>query len=146
LLPRVIWTEIATGKAKLVWRNFVIMGPDSGTAGAAAIAAGEQGHGWSFIEAFLRRQGEEGTGYATASFLESIATEAGVEDLARWNEDRRSSEARQQVKASTREAAHKLRLVGTPTFAIRGPHIDGLKVLGTPGSAAPLVKAIEEAG
>jgi protein-disulfide isomerase len=146
LLPRVIRTEIATGKAKLTWRNFVIISPDSAAAGAAAIAAGEQGNGWSFIEAFLRRQGKEGTSYATDSFLESIATEAGVEDLARWNEDRRSPKARNQVKASTREAGHKLGLMGTPTFAIRGPHTDGLKVLGTPGSAAPLVKAIEEAG
>jgi protein-disulfide isomerase len=146
LLPRVIRTEIATGKAKLTWRNFDIISPESGAAGAAAIAAGEQRRGWSFIEAFLRRQGKEGTGYATDAFLESIATEAGVEDLGRWNEDRRSPKARNQAKASTREAGHKLGLVGAPTFAIRGPRTDGVKVLGTPGSAAPLVKAIEEAG
>jgi hypothetical protein len=35
--------------------------------------------------------------------------------------------------------------MGTPTFAIRGTLTDALKVLGTPGSAAPLVKTIEEA-
>jgi protein-disulfide isomerase len=146
VLPRVIRTQVATGKAKLTWRNFTIISPDSGVAGAAAIAAGEQGRGWSFIEAFLRRQRKEGTGYATDAFLESIAAEAGVEDLARWNEDRRGSKARDQVKASTREAGHKLDLAGTPTFAIRGPRTHGLKLLGTPGGAAPLVKAIEEAG
>jgi len=146
LLPRVIRTEIATGKAKLTWRNFTIIGPDSGVAGAAAIAAGEQGRGWSFIEEFLRRQGTENSDYVTDEFLESIATAVGVEDLARWNEDRRGSKARAQVKATTKEAEHKLGLMGTPTFAIRGPRTHGLKVLGTPGSAGPLVKAIEEAG
>jgi protein-disulfide isomerase len=145
VLPRVIRTQVATGKAKLTWRNFMIISPDSAVAGAAAIAAGEQGRGWSFIEEFLRRQGKEGSHYATDEFLESIATAVGVEDLARWNEDRRSAKARDQVKATTREAGHKLGLVGTPTFAIRGPRTHGLKILATPGSAAPLVKAIEEA-
>jgi len=145
VLPGVIRREVTTGKAKLTWRNFTIINPESGPAGAAAIAAGEQGRGWSFVEAFLRRQGEENSNYVSGEFLESVATAAGVEDLARWNEDRRSSKARHEVQATTREATHKLGLVGTPTFAIRGPRTHGLKVLGTPGSAGPLVKAIEEA-
>jgi protein-disulfide isomerase len=144
-LPRVIRGQIADGKAKLTFRNFLIMGPQSLPAGAAAIAAGEQGRGWSFIELFLRNQGEENTGYVSGAFLKSIATAAGVEDLARWNEARRSRKVQARVTATSKEA-EKLDLTGTPTFAIRGPRTHGLKILGTPGSAAAIEKAVREAG
>jgi protein-disulfide isomerase len=144
-LSRVIRAQIADGKAKLTFRNFLIMGPQSLPAGAAAIAAGEQGRGWSFIELFLRNQGEENSGYVSGAFLESIATAAGVEDLARWNEARRSQKVQARVMATSR-GAEKLDLTGTPTFAIRGPRTHGLKILGTPGSAAAIERAVREAG
>jgi protein-disulfide isomerase len=145
VLPRVIRNEIAKGKAKITFRNFLIIGPESLQAGAAAVAAGEQGRGGSFIETFLRNQGQEDSVYVTGAFLESIAEAAGVEDLARWNAARASAKAIEQVRATTREANHKLHLTGTPSFAIRGPATHGQEELGTPENAADIEAAVAAA-
>ncbi len=145
VLPRVIRKEVATGKAKLTFRNYAIIGPQSFPAGAAALAAGEQGRGWSFLEIFFRNQEDENSGYATSAYLETIAESAGVEDLERWNLERKSAKLRNEVRATTREASHKLKFEGTPSFTVRGPRTHGLRILGTPGTAAALEAAIAEA-
>ncbi len=58
-IPAVIEGPVDAGKANITFRNMLIIGPDSLPAGAAAIAAGEQGRGWNYIETFYRNQGEE---------------------------------------------------------------------------------------
>ena len=128
VLPKVIRDEVDTGKARITFRNFMIMGPGSPAAAAAAIAAGEQGDGWSFVEAFYRGRGKREAGPATDAYLEATATAAGVEDLARWNAARTSQAAQAQAKASTVEA-EGLGLIGTPSFAVKGPGTDGLQVV-----------------
>ena len=45
VLPQVIENQVRTGKAKMVFHNFTIIGPQSKPAGAAVLAAGEQGRG-----------------------------------------------------------------------------------------------------
>jgi protein-disulfide isomerase len=145
LLPHLIRTEVATGKAKLTFRNFVIISRQSWDAAAAAVAAGKQGRGWNFAQVFYRNQGRPNSGFATDAFLEAVASAAGVEDLGRWNEARRSAAVRAQVKASTKSAERR-GLMGTPTFAVRGPKTHGLELIGTPGGPGPIAKAIAAAG
>jgi protein-disulfide isomerase len=145
VLPEVIESKVRSGEAKLEFRNFTIISEESVDAAAAAIAAGEQGRGWSFLELFYRNQGIEASGYVTADFMTAIAEGAGVPDIAKWNEARESARARRRVAAQTAEA-ERLGLGGTPSFAVEGPKTDGLEVLGTPGSAGELEKAIENAG
>jgi protein-disulfide isomerase len=128
VLPKVIRDEVDAGKARITFRNFMIMGPGSPATAAAAIAAGEQGDGWSFVEAFYRGRGKRDAGSATAGFLEAAATAAGVEDLGRWNAARESQAVQAQAKASTKEA-EGLGLIGTPSFAVKGPGTDGLQVV-----------------
>lgn len=145
VIPQLISGPIKNGEAKLDFRNYTIIGPQSTPAGAAAIAAGEQGRGWNFIELFYRNQGPEGTDYATDSFLEAIAKGAGVKDLAKWNADRKSKRILKQVSKTTGEA-EGLGFTGTPSFAIEGPGAQGIETLGTPGSVGALESAIQEAG
>ncbi|HEY0277655.1 MAG TPA: thioredoxin domain-containing protein [Solirubrobacterales bacterium] len=128
VLPRVIRNEVDAGKARITFRNFMIMGPGSPAAAAAAIAAGEQGDGWSFVEAFYRGRGKRDAGSAPDGFLEATATAAGVKDLGRWNAARASQAVQAQAKASTAEA-ERLGLIGTPSFAVEGPGTDGLQVV-----------------
>jgi protein-disulfide isomerase len=144
VLPQIIEGQVAAGKAKLSFRNFLIIGPDSLPAGAAALAAGQQGRGWNFIELFYRNQGEENSGYVTDGFLESIAAAAGVKDLPRWNAERRSPKLEKEAEATTAEAGGKLGFGATPSFAIRGPKSEGLELLGTPEGARPIEEKIEE--
>jgi protein-disulfide isomerase len=144
VLPQVIEGQVDGGEAKLTFRNFLIIGEQSLPAGAAAIAAGEQGRGWNFIETFYRNQGEENSGYVTEDFLEAIAKAAGVKDMARWNKERKSAAIEKQAEATTEEASSKLGFTGTPSFAIKGPKSNGLELLGTPESPGALEEAIEE--
>jgi len=68
-----------------------------------------------------------------------------VPDISRWNRDRKGEATLTQVQRSGEEA-QRLGFSGTPSFAIEGPATGGKKSLGTPGDAAILEAAVEEAG
>jgi len=144
IIPPLIEAQVRSGETSLEFRNFTIISAESTPAGAAAIAAGEQGRGWNFIELFYRNQGTEASGYVTDEFLTSIAKGAGVADIDRWNRERKSKRVLAEVAATTAEA-EKLNLTGTPSFAVEGPGASGLEVLGTPGSTGELEAAVEAA-
>jgi len=144
VLPAVIENQIAGGQAKLSFNNFTIIGPQSVPAGAAAIAAGKQGRGWNYVELFYRNQGEENSGYVTDEFLTAVAKGAGVPNIAKWNRDRKAKSTIEEVEATTAKA-EGLGFSGTPSFAVKGPGVDGLETLGTPGSSDDLESAIENA-
>jgi protein-disulfide isomerase len=145
IVPEVIDSKVRSGEAKIDFRNFTIISQESIPAAAAAIAAGEQGRGWNFVELFYRNQGVEASGYVTDEFLTEIARDAGVPDIAKWNEDRKSAAVLNRVRDETAEAK-QLGLTGTPSFVVTGPGASGKEVLGTPGSAGALEDAIEAAG
>lgn len=144
IVPEVIESKVRSGEAKLEFRNFTIIGPESIPAGAAAIAAGEQGRGWNYIELFYRNQGAERSGYVTDAFLTEIARGAGVPDIAKWERDRKSKRTIEEVESTTAEA-QSLGFSGTPSFAVEGPGASGKEALGTPGEASLLEEAIEAA-
>jgi protein-disulfide isomerase len=134
---------VRQGRAKLEFRNWAILGPQSRDAAAAAYAAGEQDRQWSFTELFYRSQGVENSGYVTDEFLRSIAEGAGVRDLARWERDRASARW-DRVLARTGDQSMSLGFTGTPSFLIVGPK--GTQALGTPHSAGHIEAAIAQAG
>jgi protein-disulfide isomerase len=142
ILPPIIENQVKNGEVKIDFRNFTIIGSQSVDAGAAALAAGEQGRGWNFVELFYRNQGGENSGYADDAFLEAVAEGAGVKDMEKWNEDR--TVLRAEVE-ETSEEAQQLDFSGTPSFAIKGPGTDGLEAIGTPSSTGGFEDAIEEA-
>lgn len=144
IVPEVIESKVRSGEARLEFRNFTIIGDESVPAGAGAIAAGEQGRGWNFVELFYGNQGFEGTGYVTDDFLMAIAEGAGVPDIPRWNRDRRSQRILAEVERTTAEA-RRLGLSSTPSFAIEGPRTDGLEPIDAE-SAGDLEAAVDRAG
>lgn len=143
-LPALIAGRVRRGAAKLEFRSFTVVGPESTPAAAAALAAGRQGRGWSFVELFYRNQGLEESGYVTDAFLTAIARAARVADLARWNRDRRSGGVLDAV-AATSEEARSLGFTGTPSFAVEGPNTDGLEKLGVVPSPDDLESALAAA-
>jgi protein-disulfide isomerase len=144
ILPEIIATDVKKGEVKLVYRDFIIISEESIPAGEAALAAGEQGKGWTYIELFYRNQGEERSGYVTEEFLESIGKAAGIPDIAQWNKERKSGKFKKQVEETTNQAG-KLGFTGTPSFAIEGPNANGLELLGTPESTGAIEEAIKKA-
>lgn len=143
-LPQIIEGPVEQGKAKIAFRNFTIIGPQSTPAGAAALAAGAQGRGWQFLELFYRNQGPEDSGYADDEFLTAIAEGAGVKDIAKWDKERNGADFTDEVTATTADA-ERLGFTGTPSFALKGPNTDGLETLGTPSSPGDVEDAIDAA-
>jgi len=144
VIPEVIDSRVRGGEAKIEFRNFTIISEESIPAAAAAIAAGEQGRGWDFIELFYRNQGIERSGYVTDDFLTEIARGAGVPDIERWDTDRQNRRVLAAVSAQTAEA-ERLGLEGTPSFAVEGPATKGLEVPGFLESPAEIEAAIDSA-
>jgi protein-disulfide isomerase len=142
ILPPIIESQVEEGEVKIDFRNFTIIDDQSTAAGAAALAAARQGRGWNYIELFYRNQGEEHSGYVDGAFLKAIAAGAGVEDIPKWQEERRKLVP--EVEKTTAEA-EALGFSGTPSFAVKGPKSRELKPLGTPESTADLEEAIENA-
>ena len=132
ILPQVIENQVGSGEAKLDFRNFTIIGAASTPAGAAAIAAGEQGRGWNFVELFYRNQGAEDSGYADRRIPDR--DRQGRRRPGHRQVERRPQEQRVHRTKSTRPPpeAERLGFTGTPSFAVKGPSTNGLELLGTP--------------
>jgi protein-disulfide isomerase len=145
ITPEIIENQVRKGEVSITFRNFIIIGPQSVPAGEAALAAGAQGKGWSFIELFYRNQGEENSGYVTEAFIESIGKGAGIPELAKWNQERKSGKYKKQVEETTAQA-QKLGFSGTPSFAVEGPNSHGLELMGTPETTEQIEEAIKKAG
>ena len=141
VVPPVIESQVRSGETKIQFRNYTIIDEQSTPAGAAALAAGEQGRGWNYLELFYRNQGNETQPYVTDEFLTAIAKKAGVPDIARWNKERKSQKIVAEVKRTTAEAK-SLGFEGTPSFAIEGAAIQGLKPLEFPESSGELEEEI----
>jgi protein-disulfide isomerase len=142
ILPPIIESQVKNGEAKIEFRNLTIIGAESIPAGAAALAAGEQGRGWNYLEIFYRNQGEERSGYVTDEFMEAVAKAAGVKNLAKWNQNRQNLTG---AVEKTTEEAMQLGYDATPSFAVEGPGAKGLELLGTPESTGALEEALEAA-
>jgi protein-disulfide isomerase len=145
ILPQVIESKVDGGEAKILFKNFTIIGEQSAPAGAAALAAGEQGRGWNYLELFYRNQGKENSGYADDEFLTAVAKSAGVKDIARWNKERQGKKLTGEVEKTT-EQAQTFGFTGTPSFAIKGPSTNGTELLGTLSTPEEFEEAIEAAG
>jgi protein-disulfide isomerase len=143
VLPPIIENQVKNGQVKISYRVYTIIDDQSQPAGAAALAAGNQGRGWNFVELFYRNQGNELKPYADDAFLEAIAKGAGVKNLGRWNSER--AELEPKVEATTAEA-QELGFTGTPSFAIKGPKTNGLQRIETVGGTGDLEAAIVAAG
>ncbi|HEY2478147.1 MAG TPA: thioredoxin domain-containing protein [Solirubrobacterales bacterium] len=143
-LPEIIENQVKKGEVSITFRNFIIIGPQSIPAGEAALAAGAQGKGWTFIETWYRNQGVENSGYATDEFIESMAKYVGIPDMAKWKEEWKSGKYKKQVEETSAQA-EKVGFTGTPSFSIEGPGSEGLELLGTPGSTEAIEEAIKQA-
>jgi protein-disulfide isomerase len=143
-LPAIIENQVKDGEASITFRNFIIIGPESIPAGEAALAAGAQGKGWSFIETWYRNQGGENSGYVTDEFVESMAKYVGVPNLAKFKEEWKGGKYKKQVESTTKQA-EKFGFSATPSFAIEGPGSEGLELLGTVQSIGAFEEAIKDA-
>jgi len=140
IAPQLIAGPVRSGAADYEFKPWLIIGPQSKPAAEAALAAGEQGRFWNYINLFYRNQGEENSGYVTDDFMTSIAKGAGVPDIAKWDAGRQSGQWDSQFKANDQRAG-QLGFTGTPSIYVQGPN--GRKVFTNIPTAAEINAAIK---
>ena len=111
---------VKSGEVQMQLRLLTFIGPDGDSAKLAADAysAADQGGLWKFIELAYARQGTENTGYATDDFVNSVATDAGL-DAAKVVAGADSSKV-QDLLQQAQTMAQDMGVNGTPTFFV-GP-------------------------
>jgi protein-disulfide isomerase len=132
--------EVQGGNVKYEFRPFLIIGPDSKPAMRAALAAGDQGRFWNFLQLFYLNQGGENSGYVTDDFLTRIARGAGVSDVDKWNTDRNDSKWDATIQQGSSQA-DSFGFTGTPSILVEGPK--GQKAIG--GGTIPTLAQIQAA-
>jgi protein-disulfide isomerase len=120
IAPELIGAEVRGGQVKYEFQPYLIIGPDSKPAMEAALAAGEQDRFWNYLQLFYANQGTENSGYVTDDFLTGIAKAAGVPDIDKWNQSRRSSQWDAVLSKGTSDA-ESFGFNGTPSLVVQGP-------------------------
>ena len=124
----IITNYIKTGKVKVLFKDFIILGQDSINAANAAHCANDQKLFWEYHSMLYNNWAGENTGWADLAHLHEFANTLGLDmdvfstcmsDL-KWNE---------LVNLSSKDG-QKLGVSGTPTFFVIDQNNDVIKIVG----------------
>lgn len=119
---------IKTGKAKLIFKDFTIIGADSVVSAHAAHCANEQGKFWEYHDTLYKNWNGENNGWASADNQFKFAKDVGLDENA-FTECMSSEKYKSTIQASSNDAK-TLGLTGTPAFFIIGPNNKIVKIPG----------------
>jgi protein-disulfide isomerase len=117
--PQVISDIVRSGTAKLQYKTWPILGPNSIDAAKAAYAARQQNGLWRYASLTYLNQGDENVQWFTPAVARSLAKAVGL-NAARFERDRTSAAANTAIAQVTKEATG-LGFQGTPTIRVAGP-------------------------
>jgi protein-disulfide isomerase len=126
--PQLLQGLVKTGKAKLAWRDFDYLGPDSIVASEAAYAAGEQGKFWEYHDLLYSNQGIINSGWASRQDLEQFAYQLGL-NTTEFNASLQSNKYLQLV-TSNYNLGTSLGVTSAPTFFVIGPDGKTITIVG----------------
>ena len=124
----IVTNYVKTGKVKILFKDFVILGQDSINAANAAHCANDQKLFWEYHSMLYNNWAGEDTGWADLAHLHEFANTLGLDmdvfstcmsDL-KWNE---------LVNLSSIDG-QKLGVTGTPTFFVIDQNNDVIKIVG----------------
>ena len=124
----IITNYIKTGKVKILFKDYIILGQDSMNAANAAHCANDQKLFWKYHSMLYNNWAGEDTGWADLAHLHEFANTLGLDmnvfstcmsDL-KWNE---------LVNLSSIDG-QKLGVTGTPTFFVIDQNNDVIKIVG----------------
>jgi len=124
----IVKNYVDTGKVKMIFKDFTIIGQDSVTAANAAHCAQEQGKFWEYHDALYDNWAGENTGWASYKNLPGFAKQIGLNEE-QFNECVIKAKYVNMVQESVSNA-RDLGLSGTPDFFIIGPDSAITKVVG----------------
>jgi protein-disulfide isomerase len=120
---------IKTGKAKMIFKDYIIIGQDSFVAAHAAHCASEQGKFWEYHDALYNNWSGENNGWASEENQYKFAKSVGLDD-SKFAECMNSGKYGDLIESSTQDAQN-LGIRGTPAFFIVGPNN---KIVNIPGA------------
>ncbi len=126
--PDILKNYINTGKVRMVFKDFTIIGQDSVNAAHASHCAQEQGKFWEYHDALYNNWSGENTGWASSSNLLKFAKQVGL-DTTVFDQCMSQSKYISTVQGSLSNAKD-LGLTGTPDFFIILPDHSITKVVG----------------
>mgnify|MGYP006112193297 CR=1 FL=1 len=112
----IIKNYVATGKVKILFKDFTIIGPDSVSASHIAHCAGEQGKFWEYHDILYNNWNGENNGWASKQNLLKFAKEIDL-DMEQLIECDNENRYQTTIESSNNDA-RVLGLTGTPAFYI----------------------------
>lgn len=117
VLPDVVRRYVRGGRLRLRLELLTILGDDSERIARVAAAASLQGRAWDFMELAYENQGDEGSGYATDTYLRRIARATPGLDAGRALRAAGSAAASAVLDSASAKAS-ALSVDSTPTFYV----------------------------
>jgi protein-disulfide isomerase len=107
---------VETGKVKIIFKDYNIIGPDSVNASHGAHCAKDQKLFWEYHDILYSNWTGENNGWASSKNLEKFANEIGL-DMDVWTQCMLDGKHSQTILASN-EDAKSLGITGTPAFFV----------------------------
>ena len=119
---------VETGKVKVIFKDYTIIGPDSNTAAHAAHCADDQGQFWKYHDTLYNNWDGENTGWASSENLLQFARdmELDIDQFSKCMIDSKYT----SIIINSNQDAKDLGLTGTPAFFIIGPDSKVTKISG----------------
>ena len=110
---------VETGKVKVIFKDFTIIGADSVTAAHAAHCADDQGLFWKYHDTLYNNWDGENNGWASSENLLQFAGDIGLDtdEFSKCMIDSKHT----SIIVNSNQDAKDLGLTGTPAFFIIGP-------------------------
>ena len=110
---------VDTGKVKMIFKDYNIIGPDSVTASHGAHCANDQELFWEYHDILYSNWAGENNGWASSENLLKFAQEINL-NIDEWSECM-LNESHAQIILASNEDAKSLGITGTPAFFVIGP-------------------------
>ncbi len=110
---------VETGKVKMIFKDYTIIGPDSVNAAHGAHCANDQGLFWEYHDILYNNWNGENNGWASSDNLFKFAQEINL-DMDKWSDCMLNAEHSEIILASNNDAKD-LGLTGTPSFFVIAP-------------------------
>ena len=119
---------VETGKIRVLFKDFIIIGPDSKIAALSAHCAGEQGKFWEYHDILFNNWSGENNGWASIEnlFKFSVELDLDMKEMTECIEEKRHIA---KINASNRDAEN-LGLTGTPAFFVIDQDNNVIKISG----------------
>ena len=119
---------VETGKVRMIFKDYNIIGPDSVTASHGAHCANDQGLFWEYHDILYSNWTGENNGWASSENLAKFAQQINL-DMDEWSDCVINENHSQTILASNNDA-RILELTGTPAFFVIGPDGKTTRIFG----------------